>query len=420
MIKATSIQKTVVAYINGKLYQKEFETLEEKTQVYEALLNADEATDAEALINLFKASKTQAEIQLELEFKAKKEESKKMQDILDFMKKVKADGHVIFEVIENSLYVKGIRISTPELLIREIIKAEAEHNNDRVSALLNFWKLCALNPDPRARFDLFRFIQNHKLTITSSGNFLTYRRVHSKKINNSELEKFITQEYLKIKRWKKAPSNYIVYDSEDGYKSISYGSVDREDNITEEIGNLKDLYDNLNTVVGNVYTDNHTRTFNIQIGVPMKIDRGNVDPDPEVECSRGAHTGSPEYVNNNAWLGNTVLACLINPRNVTAVPKHDSLKMRSCEILPIAVAELDNKGNIIEPEYEVFDLELAQNTQEELEAISKLNSTELEEYKKHEFIAQEVDFTMLNNILESVTISVNDANKAIKNRTIKL
>jgi hypothetical protein len=152
----------------------------------------------------------------------------------------------------------------------------------------------------------------------------------------------------------------------------------------------------------------------------MKENRGKVDADPNVECSHGIHAGSPRYVNGNTWLGDTVLACLVNPKNVTAVPKADSYKMRSCEILPIAVAELDEDGNIIEPDYEVFDLEMAQNTQEELDQMSLLNSTELEEYKKHEFIAMDVDFKLIRNIRESLVMSISVANDKIKNRVVKL
>lgn len=417
MIKAQSIGNTIVALIDGKMYQKTFDTMEERLRVYEELANIDEFSGVDLTFakSLFKAVQTASEKQMEIEFEQKKEKSKQLEDILDFMKDVKVNGHEIFEVIENSIYVKGIRISTPELLIREIIKADSEQNDDRVQALLNFWKLCALNPDPRARYDAFRFIKNHKLTITSSGNFLTYRRVHSKKVKNSELEKFITQEYFKIKRWKKSPKNYFVYKDTMGR---FYCELTNTKSL--QIGNLADLYNNLSTIVGNVYTDNYTKTFNIQIGVPMKEDRGKVDPDPEVECSVGIHSGTPAYVDGNTWLGDTVLACLANPKNITAVPKMDSYKMRSCELLPIAVAELDDNGKIIEPDYAVFDLELAQNTQEELEAMKNLNSTQLEEYKKHEFIAPEINFNMLNNIYDSVKISIEDANKKISNRVVKV
>ena len=94
--------------------------------------------------------------------------------------------------------------------------------------------------------------------------------------------------------------------------------------------------------------------------------------------------------------------------------------MRTCRYLPVAIAELSEDGHILPVDIDVFDIELAQNTQEELEAMSKLSSTELEEYKKHEFIAPEVDFTTVNNILKKVVISLDEANKKIKDRVVKI
>lgn len=123
---------------------------------------------------------------------------------------------------------------------------------------------------------------------------------------------------------------------------------------------------------------------------------------------------------NMGYFGNVGIVCLVNPRNVTAVPEYDSGKMRTCEYLPVSVAELDNKGKIVPVAIDVFDFEYAQNTQEELDAMKKLTTTQLEEYKKHEFIAPEIDFKMLDNILESVVISVEEANKKIKNRVVKI
>lgn len=105
---------------------------------------------------------------------------------------------------------------------------------------------------------------------------------------------------------------------------------------------------------------------------------------------------------------------------MTSVPEHDHGKMRTCRYLPVAIAELDKNGYILPVDIDVFDIELAQNTQEELEAMSKLSSTELEEYKKHEFIAPEVDFKMVSNILNKVIISIEEANKKIQNRVVKI
>jgi hypothetical protein len=286
MIKAIRISNTIVATINGKMYSKEFTDVNERIEVYEKLLNGSYA-DFDELTKLFEAPLTEHEKQLEIEFEIKKEESKKLNDILDFMKEVKENGHDIFEVFENSLYVKGIRISTPELLIREIMKAQTENNNERLSALLNFWKLCALNPDPRARFDLFKFLVNHNLTLTPSGNFVAYRTVNVYKSGDAELEKFVTQEWLKVKRWKKAVSNYDVYQLPDNKYKTSISGILSNDGRAKLIGNLDKLYHNISTVAGNVYTDNHTGTCRIKIGEPVTMTRPEVDPDPTNSCSRG-------------------------------------------------------------------------------------------------------------------------------------
>jgi hypothetical protein len=414
MIKAIRISNTIVATINGKMYSKEFTDVNERIEVYEKLLNGSYA-DFDELTKLFEAPLTEHEKQLEIEFEIKKEESKKLNDILDFMKEVKENGHDIFEVFENSLYVKGIRISTPELLIREIMKAQTENNTERLSALLNFWKLCALNPDPRARFDLFKFLVNHNLTLTPSGNFVAYRTVNVYKSGDAELEKFVTQEWLKVKRWKKAPAHYEVYKTSEGYISKSNSSEGTR------VGNLDKLYHNISAVAGNVYTDNHTGTCRIKIGEPVAMTRPEVDPDPTNSCSRGYHLGNESFMRSNMGaFGKVGIVALVNPRHVVSVPEYDSGKMRTCEYLPIAVAELDENGYIKSVDIDVFDLEMAQNTQEELDQMSLLNSTELEEYKKHEFIAMDVDFKLIRNIRESLVMSISVANDKIKNRVVKL
>lgn len=290
MIKAQSVGNTVVAVIASKLYQKTFDTMEERLEVYEQLANLSEydTDDLNKARDLFKAVQTSTEKQMELEFKAKKEESKKMEDILDFMKEVKTNGHDIFEVIDNSIYVKGIRISTPELLIREIIKADEESNDDRVQALLNFWSLCALNPDPRARYDLFKFLNNHNLNLTSSGNFVAYRTVNVYQAGDAELEKFVTQQWLKVKKQKKSPKNYDVYQlGDNSYRISTTGEFYGITGTIKFIGELDELNKNIGTTSGNVYTDNHTGTCRIKIGEPVVMDREKVDPDPTNSCSHG-------------------------------------------------------------------------------------------------------------------------------------
>lgn len=419
MIKALSIGNTIVANIHNKMYKKEFATKEEMLEVYQILANTDEH-DSETLdlIKIFKPEESEQEKQLKIEFEAKKLKAKQFEDILDFMKDVRDNGHQLFEVIENSLYLKGIKATMPDILIREMIKASGDTGEEvdveRVSALINFWSLCALNPDPRARFDLFKFLKNHNLRLTDSGNFIAYRTVNVYTSGDAELEKFVTQEWLKVKRWKKSPSNYAVFiDDEDNSYTLKVSK--------EMVGNLDKLYHNISQISGNVYTDAHTGTCRIKIGEPVEMDRIEVDPDPMNSCSRGYHLGNQDFMKSNmGYFGKVGIVCLVNPKDVTSVPEYDSGKMRTCRYLPIAVAELDDNGHIIDVDVDVFDLELAQNTQEELEAMSNLSSTELEEYKKHEFIAPEIDYNTVRNILNSVKMSIDEANNKIKNRVVEI
>ena len=414
-MKIIRIENSLVAYIKDKLYTKNIENKDNIVEVYEQLLNSNE----EDILKYFKAEPTSVEKQLEIDFEKAKEESvkeyDKVKDILELMVEIRDHGHKLFEVNDNSIYLKGINISMPSLLVKEMLEACEEFDAERLYALINFWSLCAMNPDPRARHDLFNFVEANGLTITSSGNLLTYRRAWLQKSKNLEASTFISQQYLKYKRWKKNPGNYIVVKTEHGYISQPLDK-DIPKDMLEVIGNLSDLYDNINEEYNTSFTDNHTKTFKIEIGLPMSTHRDDVDPDPTVPCSKGLHTGSPEYVNRNKWLGDTVLACLVNPRNVTAVPEHDHHKMRSCEILPISIAETDSNGTIIEPDYKVFDLELSEHTKEELEFINSLDSTELEEYKKYQYVAPELDFDSLATIQDKIECTIEQANDIVKNR----
>jgi hypothetical protein len=423
MIKAQAIGKTIVAFIGNKMYNKEFATIDEKIKVYEELLNLDETVqgDLDKAIKLFEAPLIGNEQTMLLDFEAAKKESEKHLDILDFMKDVKANGHQVFEVVENSLIVKGINISTPDVLIRELMKAGVENNTARVDALLNFWKLCALNPDPRARFDLFKFIRNHDLTITPSGYFIAYRTVNTKTTGDTALEKFVTQEYLKVKKWKKSPNNYDVYSGEFfGKKGYSINK-NHEFSNSQIIGNLAEMYENIGELSGNVYTDAHTGTFSIKIGEVVQMDRNKIDPDPVNSCSYGLHLGNLSFMQANmGYFGKTGIVCLCNPKNVTAVPEYDSGKMRTCEYLPIAIAELDDNGKIVSVETDVFEYEYAQHTLEELEAMKNLSGFALEEFKKHEFIAPDVNYEMLKAIYNSVSRSLDDANSRIATIKVKL
>lgn len=428
-MKAIVIGSSIVAYINGKQYAREEKDLVKQNEIFKVLMNLDEENkdDVQEAIALFQRELTAEEKQIKAENKIKYEAAKAQLDILDFMKDVRDNGHELFEVKENSIYLKGVNISMPELLVREMIKVSGQDSLEEVErlwALKNFWYLCALNPDPRARHDLFKFLHNHNLTLTPSGNFVAYRTVVEKDVTNFELEKFVTQEAIKItKKWKKALSNYDVYfNITDGtYHVALSGSLDKEDETIEILGNMKYLFSNIGEVSQNVYTDNHTKTFEIKIGQKVWMDRQKVDPDNKNSCSAGLHAGNLSFMKANmGYFGKVGIVVLINPKNVTSVPEYDNGKLRTCEYLPVAIANLDDSGNIKDVDIDVFDLELAENTQEELEAISKLSGAALEEYKKNEFFASELDIESLRKIHKAVGLTIEEAKEIMTKRVVEI
>lgn len=241
-------------------------------------------------------------------------------------------------MLEGSAYMYGINLSMPQILAERIITLEpivqkqisyGHHSSDEseeLEGLINFWKRCALNPNPKARQDLFKFITDRDFPITKHGYFLSYRRAwktDKNKTENPELHDFVLKSYVKIKQQKKSPKSYHVYmsvtDKTYKYALINDSSEEFRKSIGSE-GNLAELYDKFTTVSDEQvsYTDNRTKTFDIRIGVPVVMERRLGDSNPEIECSAGLHTGSIDYMNRNEWLGDTILALLINPLTLAA------------------------------------------------------------------------------------------------------
>jgi len=76
--------------------------------------------------------------------------------------------------------------------------------------------------------------------------------------------------------------------------------------------------------------DTYTRTVDNSIGEVVKMNRAEVDEDPNRTCSRGLHVGAPEHVRK--YYSGIIVKCAVNPINVVAVPTdYNNTKMRVCE-----------------------------------------------------------------------------------------
>lgn len=288
------------------------------------------------------------------ELQAKKEEVKVVEAMLEDFKDSKyLTSHM------SSIYIKSIsELSVPQDLAKAIYVAEKNRDQETVDSYLNFWTLACLNPDSRARVNLFWFLKKYGMTISKSGLFIAYRNVKLKKEGNkvgAELTKFISDSYARVKfKLKKSPKNYFIGRDSEKNLFLYTDAAKIKDSDSSFLGNLAEEYTKLSeqTEEATVYTDGYTGTFNIQIGVPVTMPREKCDSKQDNTCSRGLHVAGRAWL-ENGYFGNTSLMVLVNPADVVAVPPSDGYgKMRVCAYYPTSIIERDENGKIIDAEIE--------------------------------------------------------------------
>ncbi len=251
----------------------------------------------------------------------------------------------------SSVYIKSIsELSVPEDLAVALFKAEKEQNEELVQSYLNFWTLCSLNPDSRARTNLFWFLNKYEMVITKSGMFVAYRNVDVKQQGSGvdeELVEFISEQYLRVKRLKKSPKKYFIGTDENEQLICK----PNENSIQNLLGSVYDLYQQLSDDTSEketIYTDHHTHSMEIRLGEMVYMDRDKCDARQEQTCSTGLHVAARTWLQQN-YFGTTSLLVLVNPADVVAVPPKDSYgKMRTCAYYPVSVIKRDKDGNIID------------------------------------------------------------------------
>ena len=130
------------------------------------------------------------------------------------------------------------------------------------------------------------------------------------------------------------------------------------------------------------------------------MSREDCNNDPNVACSTGLHIKSKSYGLN---FGNTVIVCLISPYDITAVPKNEESKFRTCAYFPIGLAEQDENG-LIEWDETTYDL-----TKLEGYLVLK-NQKHMENYKEEltDVYNDNYDYEKIKTILSKRIISVNN------------
>ena len=259
----------------------------------------------------------------------------------------KVTGSEYMTLFGASIYIKSIsELSVPQDLAKELLQAEKQKDKERIQSLLNFWTLVSLNPDSRARMNLFWFLKKYGMPITKSGLFVAYRNVVIKKtgkVIDENLTQIVSEAFVKIKHNKKSPNNFFVLAtnlSGQKYYSISKYSDNLEEG-TACLGTVKELYENMGKASEDVtvYTDAHTGSTTITLGNIVRIPREKCDSVQENTCSRGLHVASASWLRDNgSSFGKTTMLVLVNPADVVAVPPSDSYgKMRTCAYYPVQI-----------------------------------------------------------------------------------
>lgn len=63
----------------------------------------------------------------------------------------------------------------PDVLAGRLVDFADEGLLDQAQSLVNFWNNCCQNPDPRARTDLYGFLEHNGIPVTKDGCFIAYR-----------------------------------------------------------------------------------------------------------------------------------------------------------------------------------------------------------------------------------------------------
>lgn len=278
--------------------------------------------------------------------------------------------------------------------------------------LINFWKLLMLNPDKHVRQSLFQFAERFSFPITDKGYFIAYKSVAWKGESNKDLALSVASEYIYKKASGQDASDIHVFTVEDEITFVEIGNeaeyktteefIDSlADSVLVEVGtveltkalvsdsipedweyneNMGTYYKSESLVVDVTYegvleelytsiiagmnydtptfTDWHTRRSTIVLGQAVSMERESCDNDPSVTCSSGLHVGAPGYVSGFGGRNNSnyILACLVSPMNVVAVPyDYDFEKMRTCEYLPYAICKLNDDDSIREVDTRYFE-----------------------------------------------------------------
>jgi hypothetical protein len=339
-----------------------------------------------------------------------------------------------FEVRGDSVYLKGINRSLPQLLVEEFLRIVNKNvsnrymlaADDEYQSLKRFFMWCCLNPRAEVADKLYNFLKKNSFKITKQGFFVALRNVVTLH-GGTELVQFVSNAYNKVKAvWKKSPDSYEVYLKDGQYSFIHIDdtyttemvegeewydeeidefvtseseevSVKRSD-LGELIGNLTELYLDLPNRAENRFTDAHTRTFDIRVGRPVSMDPGACRWNTDDCGAEGLHFTADEI--HYVGCGDQSVLVLINPMKVVGIGES---KGRCWEYLPIMTVPREEATEILHDlDFDTLQLDDSYAIRELESLTEKAKDGFVAESRKHEFNIPHISTVEIENIVESL------------------
>jgi len=339
-----------------------------------------------------------------------------------------------FEVRGDSVYLKGINRSLPQLLVEEFLRIVNANNrnayvlsmNEEYQSLKRFFMWCCLNPRAEVADKLYNFLKRNSFKITKQGFFVALRNVVTLH-GSTELVQFVSNAYNKVKAvWKKSPDAYEVYLKDGQYSFIHIDdtyttelmegeewydeeideyvtsedeevTVKRSD-LGELIGNLTDLYLDLPNRAENRFTDAHTQTFDIRIGRPVNMDPGACRWNTDDCGAEGLHFTANEI--HYVGCGDQSVLVLINPMKVVGIGES---KGRCWEYLPIMTVPREEATEILHDlDFDTLQLDDSYAIRELESLTDKAKEGFVAESRKHEFNIPHISTVEIENIVASL------------------
>ena len=262
-----------------------------------------------------------------------------------------------FVIDGNSIYLKGISRSLPQIIVEEFLAIIGAYSNmgipnheieqslpynESYQGLKRFFMWCCLNPRAEVAHELYRFLKENSFRITKQGFFVALRNVVSL-CDDTELVDFVSNSYNKIKAiWKKDPNKYVVVRKDNELSLMTediYSIIDFDGQIE---GNLTQLYLELPEMKNNRYTDAWTKTFDIRVGKPVSMPMGDCNWSTQDCAAAGLHFTADHI--NYVGCGDTSMLILINPMKVVGIGEH---KGRCYEYLPLMTVPTEESTTIL-------------------------------------------------------------------------